>query len=419
MYIALVTPIILNELYNKKLILLNIILLFLSIIALYLLNCRTAWVAMFIPFIIFIIKPLFLILKLKILKRGIVGLCLIFFLFCFNFLYQYKQNSADGRMLIWKLSAKEIIHHPQGNGYGRFASVYNQIQSDYFKDFQGNAIERQNARFTTMAYNDYLESGVDGGLGGLLLQIILISTFVLLSYKQQNKITISIFLMVAIMSSMNFFITSILPWMVFLITAGYTLSVQPHDIKSHPIIQRALYLFICILALFLSYRQIQFVYGQYLLAKSPKVDKSEILSISDFIGTSEAYYRTIALYYIQNKNWSKAVEQCDKALLYVLYPSVLQMKAYALLQDKKINDSEASLQTIRYMIPTHMGCRYKLLKLYQDHNIQRKAHDMAHEILSIKPVTNTKETKYIQNEAKHYLNNIHHEHTKHFYKTPH
>lgn len=411
MYIALSTPIIANELCHKKRIFAYSIMLLLSLLALYLLNCRTAWLAITIPFTIFIIRPLLAILKVRLLQKVLIASCITLFLFLIVFLYQHKQNSADGRTLIWELSAKEIIHHPQGNGYGRFASVYNHIQSDYFKKNQSSATEQQNARFTSMAYNDYIENGVDGGIGGLLIHISLLATFIMLSHKQRNKVTFSIFLMIAVMSCVNFVTISILPWLIFLMAAGFTLSAQPQR-NTEFVFRRAFDLSVFILTLLVCYQQIQFIYGQYLLANSREKNSESLESLSDFIGTSEIYHRTVAQHYIHEKEWQKAVKHCNIALQYTQPPSILQMKAKALFQDNKIEEAEETLQTLRYMVPSHLGCRFQLLQLYLNHDFQQKAHDMAHEILSIKPKVVSEETLYIQQTTRHYLNHIHHEHEK-------
>lgn len=409
MYIALITPLILNEICRKRQIAIYLGLLIFSLVALYLLNCRTAWLSIVIPFSIFVLRPLFKSIKTKVIQKILVGACSIFFLLFTIFLYQYKQDSTDGRTLIWKISAKEIIQKPHGNGYGRFASVYNKLQSDYFRNESSSETEKQNARYTAMAYNDYLENGVDGGIGGLLLHILLIVTFVILAYKQHNKITFSIFLMVSVMSCINFVTISILPWMIFLIAAGYTLSAQSL-IKTNLFISKMTFLTVILCVLFLGYRQIQFVYGQYYLAKSQANEDNKLEEVSEFIGTSEAYHCNVAQHYISKKDWQNAVIHCNEALLYAYQPFILQMKSLALLQDGKIKEAEETLQVLRYMIPTHIGCRFQLFQLYRLHHIEEKAHEIAHEILSIEPKIASKEAVRIKHATKHYLNNIHHVH---------
>lgn len=407
MYIALIIPLILNEICRNRQFVIYLGLLIFSLVALYLLNCRTAWLSIVIPFSVFVLRPLFKSIKTKVIQRILVGACSVFFLLFANFLYLYKQDSTDGRTLIWKISAREIIQKPHGNGYGRFASVYNKLQSDYFRNESSTETEKQNARYTAMAYNDYLENAVDGGIGGLLLHILLIVTFVVLAYKQRNKVTFSIFLMVSVMSCVNFVIISILPWMIFLMVAGYTLSVQSL-IKPNLIIGKLIFLTVVLCVLFLGYRQILFVYGQYSLAKSQANEDCKLEEVSGFIGTSEAYHCNVAQHYIRKKDWQNAVVHCDEALLYAYQPFTLQMKSLALLQDGKIKEAEETLLTLRYMIPTHIGCRFQLFQLYRLHHIEEKAHEIAHEILSIEPKIESKEVARIKHATKHYLNKIHH-----------
>lgn len=409
MYIALAIPFIADDIHNKRHIILFSGLLILSLAALYLLNCRTAWLAIIVPFFIYGVRPIFNIIKIKSLQKTFIISCFTFFVLFMSFLYQHKYDSTNGRTLIWELSLKEIIHKPQGNGYGRFASVYNSLQSNYFRNETSSATERQNARYTAMAYNDYLESGVDGGIGGMILHILLIFMFVIISYRQRNKVTFSIFLMVSIMSCVNFFIISIQPWIVFLMVAGYTLSVQQQKVIV-PITHRISCLLGILFTLFICYKQIQFIQGQYILAKPQAKESNQLLLVSDFIGTSEAYHRTVAQYYTRKKDWKNAILHCDEALLYTSQPSIFQMKAHALLQENKIKEAEDVLQHLRYMIPTQLRCKHLLLQIYNKHQMTEKAHEIAHEILAVRPKILSQETIRIQKVAQEYLNHIHHDH---------
>ncbi len=95
-------------------------------------------------------------------------------------LYQYKEDSAYGRMVIWKISKTMVQENPLfGNGYGSFASNYSNIQAKYFMSGNGSASEIQVADYVTCPYNEYLEILIESGIIGLLLFLgIIYSSFV-------------------------------------------------------------------------------------------------------------------------------------------------------------------------------------------------------------------------------------------------
>ena len=64
-------------------------------------------------------------------------------------MYGMKKDSADGRLLIWKLSAEMIVANPAGYGYGLFEKNYNLYQADHFSGHEHSGTERRNADFVS------------------------------------------------------------------------------------------------------------------------------------------------------------------------------------------------------------------------------------------------------------------------------
>lgn len=82
----------------------------------------------------------------------------------------FKQMSAAGRILIWKVGFKTALSRPvTGIGYGNFPAVYGREQGRYFEEGHGSATERLSAGAFGYAFNDYLESFMETGLVGLLV----------------------------------------------------------------------------------------------------------------------------------------------------------------------------------------------------------------------------------------------------------
>lgn len=85
-------------------------------------------------------------------------------------LYLWKRDSADGRILIWKNTARMIGIHPlAGCGFGHFAGAYGESQADYFAENRHSVRETFVAGNPDDAFNEYLQIGAEGGIiGGIL-----------------------------------------------------------------------------------------------------------------------------------------------------------------------------------------------------------------------------------------------------------
>ena len=93
--------------------------------------------------------------------------------------YNMKRDSADGRLLIWKISSRIMFHNPvTGTGIGKFSAVYGEEQAGYFAAKERSRSEIMVADCPTMAFNDYLQIGAALGIIGLaLFLLIIVSAF--------------------------------------------------------------------------------------------------------------------------------------------------------------------------------------------------------------------------------------------------
>lgn len=143
---------------------LNIIL---AIIILPITQNRAAWIAI-------ILGTVFLYAHFK-KKYLLYGLLIITGAIVVVGGYYLKKDSADGRVLVWKVTSQMISRHPvMGIGYDRFAAQYMNSQATYIQQ-QGSPGERLLADNVYYAFNDLLqltaEVGVIGGVGILFLII--------------------------------------------------------------------------------------------------------------------------------------------------------------------------------------------------------------------------------------------------------
>ena len=85
-------------------------------------------------------------------------------------LYTYRPASADGRLLIWKVSTRMMADRPiTGHGTNSFANQYMDYQAAYFQTGEHTAEEALLASDNTLAFNEVVRIGCEYGLIGLLL----------------------------------------------------------------------------------------------------------------------------------------------------------------------------------------------------------------------------------------------------------
>ncbi|WP_300828928.1 O-antigen ligase family protein [uncultured Rikenella sp.] len=136
-------------------------------IVLFLTDSRAAWVGFAVALFSMLFTRRFRY------KKTVLGALTAIFVLGFFALYRYKKESADGRLLIWRVSADVISQKPGiGHGVGTFPERYMFAQADYFA-------RNPESRFVAVAdqvsvpFNEWLgivcEQGVVGGVLALLL----------------------------------------------------------------------------------------------------------------------------------------------------------------------------------------------------------------------------------------------------------
>lgn len=90
-------------------------------------------------------------------------------------LYAYKENSALGRVFIWKVSLNAILLKPWlGHGLGSFVKAYHESQAQYFLVNPYDTLNVMLADKIRYAFNDYIQLAVEKGVIGLFLFLSLI-----------------------------------------------------------------------------------------------------------------------------------------------------------------------------------------------------------------------------------------------------
>lgn len=99
-------------------------------------------------------------------------------------IYHLKKDSADGRLLMWKVTSRIISEHPlTGVGWGNFAGAYGQAQAHYFAEGKATPQEEWVAGSPEYAFNEFLQITAEHGIIGLILFLLVITLAFRSAYK--------------------------------------------------------------------------------------------------------------------------------------------------------------------------------------------------------------------------------------------
>ncbi len=409
--------------------------------ALLLLRCRTAYIGLAVEICVFLFmkfSPTDTSDKHRLSLSGnkfvkicaICGTIIIAAIFVGK-LYNMKRDSADGRLLIWRLSAQMIVEQPLGHGYGLFEKHYNQRQAEYFMENGGTDTERRTATFTCMAYNDYLEHGVDGGIIGMAFLIGFYTLTIRRAVKQRDKISAATLAAFAVMSLVNFVTTGIQTWLLVICVVSMIqkplpppspIGREPHSdnfcaMASSTLKRKKRLGFICVavpsitggeaLALFfvisMTMSQVGLKKLSDRLKAGERIPDSEFAVLEGSIYSSEAYWRTRAMNAMQNGDCTAAMMHTEKALQLSSNPSALVMLSQCRLQQKDTIGAVRNLETACYIRPSLLYPKLYLMRLYAKFGDMGKALSMAGDILSTQAKVDNEEARLIHREAATFI----------------
>ena len=284
-------------------------------------------------------------------------------------MYQMKRDSADGRLLVWKVSASMIAEHPMGCGYGLFPKHYNLRQAEYFHEEHGTETERRNASFVYMAYNDFLEHGVEGGVIGMLFLAGFYAMTITRAKKTPSltgRAGVGLFSAFAVMSLVNFVVAGIQTWLLVICCAAVVAAGssgkydEPEEVScGHSLLlQRLVSVALVVFVLMLSVITGRMTYAQYHLGRIEEgmsageaVSDSVFADLEKYIYSSEAFWNYRAMNYIDKNNYNDALLSVERALEYTSSPTSLMMQSHCLLNLGDSARAVSCLRKIRNMQP--------------------------------------------------------------------
>lgn len=375
-------------------------------IALAMSNSRAAWLALMVVVVTIILTRLKTRKrKIKILKYAVLITLPILIL-----LYKYKEDSAAGRLFIWKVSTNMILDKPiYGHGIQSFPSKYMLYQGEYFKQNpnDNHSIKASNNYY---AFNEFIRIITEQGIIGLILfLLIVISVFI----SKDDKVAIKSGLISLLVFSFFSYPSDILPLkMLYPLFFGILAenSNKIYLFAKRPIVCTQVAMLFVLLSLlgFISIQKSRYDKSYRILDESHEL--SDIDNKQYLRGTiiNDRFY--VGMY--SKKLFSS--EQYEQCLPMMLQTSVFRPSSivYCELGDTYKNigfyhKAEEYYTDALFMTPGYIIPPYRLFILYVSTEAHEKAIDMAKYIIKMNvKVTNSITIKY-KNEAKEYMKNIH------------
>lgn len=376
--------------------------------ALYLTYCRSAWLA-------FLFSVGYTVYRRFSLTVRWVLYAFLFSIFLGYLLYLYKPNSAQGRILIWKVTTQMIKEKPIcGFGPDGFAAEYMNFQSDYLK-MQGSVNEKQLADNNHYVYNEPLRWMVEYGLIGLLLYIIVVYVIFLYKANKLNFLAAKQLYISGLIWGLFTYPDQVYPIMILMTIAlaemsncqsRYVCNLLTHRLN---FVRIAIFMIIVVQSYLLvsmyCYHRKLFQIVQLVSTYKPEETLMEFSALEAGLRNERIFW----MYYCHALNQYQQDATLLNKMSYWehLYPSThtYLMKGEALQRMGKMKEAEDAFWTAHYMVPSRQTARYKLALLYRQQGLTTEAVRMAYEILTEKVKVYGFETYEMHRELKRIFEN--------------
>lgn len=322
-------------------------------------------------------------------------------------IYLLKKDSADGRLLTWKICIKTAIKHPMGVGLGNFSGIYGEEQAAYFASGRANETEEYVAGNPEYAFNEYLQIAVESGVVSLLLFLAFICVAMLSLLKRHTG-------MAGAMAALLVFSCFSYPlslWEFGVIISVLLAAAQPQNTQGFTKELKRIICFgvflICIGSLLLvrqypvykaykKWNKSQFFYHAELYKEVVKTYKPLYPYLKDRVEFLFEYGRSLGIeeYFEEsNRVLQRATEiSCDPMLYNLMGCNYQSLKNY--------EQAEAYMLKSTHIVPNRLYPWYLLMKLYDKTRQKDKAIEAANIVLIKEPKVQSKAIEEMREEAR-------------------
>ncbi|MDR1115489.1 MAG: O-antigen ligase family protein [Tannerella sp.] len=343
-------------------------------------------------------------------------------------LAQYKNDSASGRLLIWKVAWSGIKDAPvQGQGFNAFQARYGHYQAAYFQQHAGNEKEIMIADNMTVAMNDYVETAFNLGFIGLLLLVAFwLSLFGKIAGQARSeasngtKVVAVTVLVIFLVGSGFYFLEKMLPVKVIALFFAAQLGSSCKSIVNvciRPILMKSIAAMLMIFSCFTGYATGNKTkhYADW--------NQANMLAQFGYLEEAKAKYELVyphlrhnglfLFFDARNLYENKAYLQCLE-YMEAAKPQRTGDRFLVLLGDAfhhTGDDKNAIIQYeyASYMVPNRFRPLYKLFKLYEETDNTHYALEIAQRIVNKRIKVDSYEVRGIKRECNDFIHLKEHE----------
>lgn len=319
-------------------------------------------------------------------------------------LYYYKQASADGRILIWKVTAEMIAQKPlMGHGAGSFGQEYLHYQAKYFS---ANPTSKY-AEFgdtTIVAFNEFLYLTAELGVLGLALVILLLFlVFFVNSSSKESEIAKCILMVILLFSLFSYPFSELSVLIIFALSLAIVDTTKLCRIRITPLKNRISLLVVSTLMVY-SVTQIYFFSKKENQLKQVFREKL-ILSESEIVQlrTNPRFWLAYSDYIIYNGSNQDIINTLQQASHYI--PSTILYTELGNAYKRTANYAKAieSYTLAHHMTPNRILPLYNLFQVYRETGDLLSANQLAIRIKNHKIKTYNSLVINIKSEIENYL----------------
>lgn len=347
-------------------------------------------------------------------------LSVLFFVGCMYGGYQLKKDSADGRLLIWKISSSIIQEHfITGTGDGSFPSVYGDAQEKYFKENKGTEHEKYIAGAPDYAYNEFIQIAAEHGIVGMLMILFIIAYSIYHLNHTDSTCRIPVFGAFVSLLTISFFsypfrnpYTCILSLYIIILAM-----LVPNNKKSTTKTISRYGLILCIMILvtwrtFLSFgllENVKTAYHQWNQLK-PYFETERFDEITNNYAILYPYLKSNTEFLLEYGQCLSKTGQYEKSN-HVLYegthrsgdPMFFNLIGKNYQNMGAYHSAEIMFYKAYYRIPHKIYPLYLLINLYKELNREKEMVAIAHQILNQKNKVHSPETLFIKEKTQELL----------------
>jgi tetratricopeptide (TPR) repeat protein len=332
-------------------------------------------------------------------------------------LYRFKENSAFGRVLVWKVITQQPVYDKfWGNGVGYVEANYGKWQSAYFAGNGGTEAERYVADYVTSSYNDFLEMSIEQGFVITILFVGLICA----AFMQKRKSYSALFsgarsslaaILVLMCVSYPMKVTAVHLYLVFCLAVIFTKGQVCWRWKVHtPLLRWGKYALL-LLVLPVTVAGMHNLNGYCLLKKgqslvfSGQVDKGieTYRKGEPFMNNNGIFNFYFGSALAQKQLYKESAEKLERAIEKASNPNSYTLLGNVYKELGAFEKAEQVYLTVIDMIPSKLYPKYLLAKLLIEKKEYGEAAEWAQEILRSKEKVPTTAAKEIKKEMQEFL----------------